>query len=284
MGHMPSLRLAFCGAASAAVLFMKIATTDAKLIHLQWDSFGREFEAGSKKRVFNDSKDIARSDFQEAVEAWNMQLLHKAVLAYKRSAQRGHQVGEYCYRRGLYYALPPSDFAKAMVWYKRGARLLHQASTTALGKLHFDMAYNQQRNDEQAAADYGFEKAKQLLFRTAAAGGGGGTIGGFTGDSLAQWFLAEIYFNAGASRKAVRWWKRCAENGDTDAMMRLAQVFSEGAIGIPKEFERARHWQLAAAGHGYKAAVDAIDWSVDMDTRPVAERRWLEDFQNRGWF
>ena len=36
----------------------------------------------------------------------------------------------------------------------------------------------------------------------------------------------------------MKWWKLSADNGDSDAMMRLSQVLREGAIGVPQESEK----------------------------------------------
>jgi TPR repeat protein len=47
--------------------------------------------------------------------------------------------------------------------------------------------------------------------------------------------LGELFLQSAKLRDAVKWWKRSAENGDSDAMMRLSQVFREGAIGVPQE-------------------------------------------------
>uniref|UniRef100_A0A7S1WEF4 Sel1 repeat family protein n=1 Tax=Alexandrium catenella TaxID=2925 RepID=A0A7S1WEF4_ALECA len=208
-------------------------------------------------------QEIAAFEFQEAIEAWQLQNLLGSIRLFLRSAQKGYEVGEYCFRWGQYHELPPSDIARALRWYRRGARMNHKASLTMLGKLHYAMGHP--------------AEARRWLLRTAAPNGDGGA----TGDSLSQWFLAEMGLQGGALREAVRWWKRSAENGDVDAMMRLAQVFSEGGAGIPQDTMRSRHWLLAAAAHGHQDALNRVDWS--RTGRPKAERRWIEDMQQRGW-
>jgi TPR repeat protein len=152
---------------------------------------------------------------------------------------------------------------QAMRWYQRGARLLHSGCTTSVGKLHFTQGQHQ--------------LARQWLSQTAAPHGPGGE----TGDSLAQWFLAELHFQGGALRNAVRWWKRSAENGDVDAMMRLHSVFLQGGVGIPQEWMRSRHWLFAAAAHGHQEALGKVTW--DVADRPAVEMRWLKDMEQRGW-
>jgi len=206
---------------------------------------------------------IAALEFQKASEAWQLQNLLEAIRLFQKSAQKGYEVGEFCFRWGQYHELPPSDVRQALRWYRRGAKLNHKSSTTMLGKLHLAMG--------QAKV------AQQWLGKTAAPKGPGGE----TGDSLAQWFLAEMYLKGGALRDAVRWWKRSAENGDVDAMMRLSQVFAEGASGVPREQMRSRHWLFAAAAQGHQAALGQIEWAVS--NRPRVEERWISHMERHGW-
>merc|ERR1719277_937454 len=210
-------------------------------------------------------EEIAASEFQEGTEAWQLQNLLGAMRIFLRSAQKGYQVGEYCFRWGQYNELPPSDIKQALRWYSRGARMNHKGSLTMLGKLHYAMGQK--------------DKAEEWLQRTAAPR----SYGGETGDSLAQWFMGEMSFQAGELRKAVRWWKRSAENGDSDAMMRLFVVFSQGASGIPQEPMLGRHWLLAAAAHGHQEALSRVSWPSSPHSRPQVERIWLDQMQDKGW-
>lgn len=211
-------------------------------------------------------EEIASLEFQQATITWKMNNLMGAIRLFLQSAQKGHEVGEYCFRWGQYHELPPPDINQAIRWYSRGARMNHKACTTMLGKLHLALGQK--------------EKAKQLLVKTAAPE----SIGGARGDSLAQWFLAELSLGAGKLRDAVRWWKRSAENGDIDAMMRLAKLFTQGGIGIPREEMRARHWLLAAAAHGHQEALGQV--STDLSgagDRPKVERVWIKHMEEQGW-
>lgn len=208
--------------------------------------------------------EIAALEYQEGVEAWQFQNLLGAINLFLRSAQKGHEVGEYCFRWGQYHELPPPDVNQALKWYKRGARMKHKNCLTSLGKLHVAMGHHAQ--------------ARTTLSEM----GEPRSFGGEYGDSLAQWFLAELNLKDGRLREAVRWWKRSAENGDVDAMMRLVQVFSEGGAGVPKEEMRARHWLFAAAAHGHQEALSKVSWLADED-RPPVEQRWMDDMRDRGW-
>ena len=50
--------------------------------------------------------------------------------------------------------------------------------------------------------------------------------------------MGELFLQSAKLRDAVKWWKLSADNGDSDAMMRLSQVLREGAIGVPQESEK----------------------------------------------
>lgn len=149
----------------------------------------------------------------------------------------------------------------------------HGSSLTSLGKLLFAMG----KLDEARTAL--LEMAQPRSF------------GGATGDSLAQWFLAELSWKQENHREAVRWWKRSAENGDVDAMMRLSSVFATGSIGIPKEVVRASHWLLVAAANGHQEALNKISWdaiqAAESADAPMAlpriEKQWLEGLRAQGW-
>ena len=203
------------------------------------------------------------SDYELGVQAWNMRQAEQGLEWFLRSAQKGHQVGEYCFRYGMYHELPPLDLQQAFRWYKRGARMNHRGSTTMLGKLHFAAGQR--------------EEAIEVLQRTGSPGGHGGE----RGDSLAQWFLGELFLQLGRLRLAVKWWKKSAENGDSDAMWRLFEVLQEGAVGIPCEPMLARHWLFAAAAHGHKEALNHVNWATAL--RPKVEQNWVDFMERKGW-
>eukprot|EP00930_Biecheleria_cincta_P001767 TRINITY_DN102869_c0_g1_i1.p1 TRINITY_DN102869_c0_g1~~TRINITY_DN102869_c0_g1_i1.p1 ORF type:complete len:280 (-),score=37.77 TRINITY_DN102869_c0_g1_i1:537-1376(-) len=228
---------------------------------------------------------IANTEFQSAVDAWNHRQPERGLELYRRSAQKGHEVGEYCYRFGLYHELPPADMKQALTWYKRGARMNHRGSVTMLGKLLFvagklpQAARVLQRTALPASGSIGgpLEGSSRRLPNVVDRG-----LGGETGDSLAQWFLAEIFLKSAKLRPAVKWWKRSAGNGDTDAMMRLYVLFSQGGHGIPQEIVRSNHWLLAAAAHGHKEALDMVNWASTIHTK--AEDKWIRLMESYGWF
>lgn len=199
----------------------------------------------------------ARAEYELGVQAWNLRQPEQGLELFLRSAQKGHQVGEYCFRYGMYHELPPSDIKQALRWYRRGARMNHKGSTTMLGKLH--LAAGQKEKALHFLQRTGLPQrsleTSRTLRRSDVLDRG---HGGERGDSLAQWFLGELFMQSAKLRDAVKWWKLSAENGDSDAMMRLSQVFSDGAVGVPQEPMLAKHWLLAAAAHGHKEALDRV--------------------------
>lgn len=208
--------------------------------------------------------DIAALEFYQAADAWNGRNITGAIKLFGKSAQKGNNVGEYCFRSGQYHELFPPDFAQAMKWYKRGVRVGHRGSTTSLGKL--------------LVAFGNHSEGKQLLKTSALASQGD------QGDSLAQWLLAELSLSSGAVRDAVRWWKRSAENGDKDAMMRLAAVFAQGTHGVPQEEARSDHWFLASAVHGHPKAFSTIVWPKSSYGDSQVQRYWFHVMESLGWF
>eukprot|EP00931_Biecheleriopsis_adriatica_P077451 TRINITY_DN51017_c0_g1_i1.p1 TRINITY_DN51017_c0_g1~~TRINITY_DN51017_c0_g1_i1.p1 ORF type:complete len:287 (+),score=58.37 TRINITY_DN51017_c0_g1_i1:71-931(+) len=229
---------------------------------------------------------LANVEFEMGIQAWAFRQPERGLELFRRSAQKGHHVGEYCFRYGMYHELPPSDIKQAVRWYRRGARMNHQGSTTMLGKLQ--MAAGQTAQAIQVLSRTA-APALSALGGVAEAGSKRPNVlerghGGQKGDSLAQWFLGELYMKSSKLRDAVKWWKRSAENGDSDAMLRLSQVLANVNTswpGIPKEPMLSRHWLLAAAAHGNQAAIGQINWTGTL--RPRVEQRWIEKMENFGW-
>eukprot|EP00434_Breviolum_minutum_P013609 symbB.v1.2.011996.t3/scaffold815.1/size160196/7 len=212
-----------------------------------------------------DLEQNARAEYELGLQAWNLRQAEQGLELFLRSAQKGHEVGEYCFRYGMYHELPPADIQQAFRWYRRGARMNHPKCTTMLGKLHMAVGHRddaihflQKTGRPNAGHVVQMEDEWRTLSEDLA-----GSVGGERGDSLAQWFLGELFLQSAKLRDAVKWWKLSADNGDSDAMMRLSQVLREGAIGVPQEPMLARHWLLAAAAHGHKDALDRVNWAVE---------------------
>lgn len=219
----------------------------------------------------------ARAEYEMGLQAWNLRQAEQGLELFLR---------EYCFRYGMYHEFPPSDMQQAFRWYKRGARMNHKGSTTMLGKLHLAAGHRDeamhflQRTGlpNRGRVVPGMDEPFRSLSVEDLAGKG---HGGERGDSLAQWFLGELFLQSAKLRDAVKWWKLSAENGDSDAMMRLSQVFRDGAIGVPQEPMLARHWLFAAAAHGHKDALDHVNWAGAK--RPRVEQKWVDLMEDRGW-
>lgn len=50
--------------------------------------------------------------------------------------------------------------------------------------------------------------------------------------------------------EAVKWFRKSAEQGYTDAQYNLGYLYQQGAKGIPKDLEQAKSWYGKAAEQG----------------------------------
>jgi len=226
---------------------------------------------------------LAARDFQKGNELWELRQLMEGIKSFGKSAQRGHGVADYCFRWGQYHELAPADVPQALRWYRRGARMNHGPSVAMLAKLLFVQGdrlraelYWRRLADPQASFSV-LNISRQAPVQPHR------SLGGASGDAVSQWFIAEAKFQTGTLRDAVRWWKRSAENGDVDAMMRLHSVFAVGGAGIPQEHIRARHWLFAAAANGHQEALKAIPWRAPEGGHSAVERRWMQTMEAQGW-
>ena len=81
--------------------------------------------------------------------------------------------------------------------------------------------------------------------------------------------------------KAVRWYRRAAEQGYADAQFNLGLMYARGE-GVPQEYVEAHKWFNLAASHGDKTAVENRDHAASLMTpAQIAEaerlaRVWAE--------
>lgn len=275
------------------VFEVTVAVTESDFVQLTWkvqlmggtlgavNNSSSSTSSRNDGRPFGSLKQIANAEFLLGVEAWNAKQPLVGLNLLLRSAQKGYEVGEYLFRWGLYHESPPSNFNEALRWYGRGARMNHRACVTMLGKLHLSMGRDTQAIDvlSRTARPHSSLSNHKVLRDIALQRG----LGGPKGDSLAQWFLGELYLRAARLREAVKWWKRSAENGDSDAMLRLSQVLSAGVEGIPKDPSSSRHWLFAAAAHGNQEALKYVNWSTPLSQRLHCEQRWIVKMESEGW-
>ena len=83
------------------------------------------------------------------------------------------------------------------------------------------------------------------------------------GDARAQKDVAAIYdwgqegVVAKDARKAAKWYRRCAEQGNADCQAQLGRKYGEGS-GVPKDGEKAYYWIDKAAKGGHAQAQEVM--------------------------
>jgi len=81
------------------------------------------------------------------------------------------------------------------------------------------------------------------------------------GNPVAQYYLGICYTQGGLGipkdyKKAVKWWKKAAKNGNAYAQMKLSDCYRRGLFGIKKKRKEADKW-YKEAGESYKKAAEA---------------------------
>ena len=58
------------------------------------------------------------------------------------------------------------------------------------------------------------------------------------------------------NNNTAQWFQKIAENGNTVAQEFLARAYEEGWLGLVKDQEQARYWQLQAAAKRHPTLLD----------------------------
>ena len=58
------------------------------------------------------------------------------------------------------------------------------------------------------------------------------------------------------NNNTAQWFQKIAENGNTVAQEFLARAYEEGWLGLVKDQEQARYWQLQAAAKRHPTRLD----------------------------
>ena len=81
------------------------------------------------------------------------------------------------------------------------------------------------------------------------------------GDAEAQYNLALSYYNGQGVTKsypnAVKWYRKAAEQGDAKAQFNLALCYGKGD-GVPKSYTEAVKWLKKAAAQGHSDAINVL--------------------------
>ena len=115
----------------------------------------------------------------------------------------------------------------AFLYWKKAAEANHEKSYLHLGYLY----------NEGHGTDKNVKEAKEWYKRSWFA----------VNSPLAALSLGTIAMEKGNVKKAHGWWLRAAKNGESHAMLKLAELYREGAAGIQKDLEKTRKWWQKAA-------------------------------------
>lgn len=130
-----------------------------------------------------------------------------------------------------------ADIPTTIKWLKKAARAGHAKSIYLLGKFH--------------AAGRGVEqdtgKTRRLWIRA-----------GNKGELEAQTGLAQFYASGGAMKRAVKWWRMAAKQGDAESQYWLGLMYSQGKGGLRKHSGHAKSWWRKAAAQGHEQAQAAL--------------------------
>jgi len=76
------------------------------------------------------------------------------------------------------------------------------------------------------------------------------------------------------ARKAVKWYRLAADQGDADAQSSLGAMYYQGQ-GVPQDYVCAHMWFDLAAAHGEKDAAKKRDTVAQRMTEQIAEAQKL---------
>lgn len=169
----------------------------------------------------------------------------KAVKWYQKGADQGstdamYLLGE-CYQKGEGVDV---DLAQAIEWYQEAAEQYHTQACFALGTMHED-GLGVPQNQEEAEKWY-LEGVSNRMRNSRSR-------------QNKHHILAQ-YFEHGQDRmkrdpiKAVKWYRRAADEGDVSSMYQLAKLYEMGE-GVDKDSDKAIEWYTKAAEAGHRAAL-----------------------------
>ena len=86
---------------------------------------------------------------------------------------------------------------------------------------------------------------------------------------------------------AVEYYRKAADKGNTDSMVDLGSIYSDGKNGVEKDVQKAIYWYTEAANLGAAPAMDALAWMYgygsDVEKDDGKAHYWLEKAANNGF-
>lgn len=150
----------------------------------------------------------------------------EAVKWYKKSAEKGDDEAQWKLGSCYYYGRGVNeDNVKAVKWYKKSVEQGNTAAKTDLGWCYY-CGYGVEKN---------IQKAKELLLDAVK-----------KDDDLAMLRLGHIYINDGNATRAIDWYKKAAEHGQSYANVCIGEIYRNGN-GIKQNYAKAYNYFKKAA-------------------------------------
>ena len=130
-----------------------------------------------------------------------------------------------------------SDLDQAVNWLHRAAESGHAESLYLLGKFY--------------AAGHGVERDVGATRKLWTRAGNKGVLEAQTG-------LAQFYARGGEWKRAVKWWRKAAQQGDAESQYHLGLMYQHGKGGLKRNRRNARAWWRKAAAQGHPQAKQAL--------------------------
>jgi TPR repeat protein len=147
------------------------------------------------------------------------------------------------------------NYAEAIRWFKKSAENGNVVAMENIGYMYeigngVQQDYEEARNWYQKALDAGSENAAEYLASMDEPGSG----------EFIEGLKYYDYYDEGIwgeedCAKAMRWFKKSAENGNTEAMRAIGTIYSTGGNGVQKDYKLAMKWYKQAADLGNTGAM-----------------------------
>jgi len=129
------------------------------------------------------------------------------------------------------------DLEQAVTWLQQAAESGHAESLFLLGKFY--------------AAGHGVERDVGVTRKLWTRAGNKGVLEAQTG-------LAQFYAGGGEWKRAVKWWRKAAQQGDAESQYRLGLMYQAGKGGLKRNRRTAISWWRKAAAQGHLPAKQAL--------------------------
>jgi hypothetical protein len=198
-----------------------------------------------------------------------------------KAAEKGH-VGA-MEELGSIYELDvtPMGQEKTWYWYTKAAEAGSLNSMNRLGQAYRFGDLGVPKDESKAI--YWYEKSHKAEEEET---WGPVRRSALAGNAVAMENLGQKYENASAfdgSKQAFEWYIKAAQAGNQAAMVRLANVYEQGELGLPKDQGKAVEWHTKAAQAGNKDAMMRLVNAYQHGELGIPKDQGKSDFWFRKW-